>query len=657
MNNYSEIDLNRVKENVSKYAAIEDSKSFILNEEVSFNPIKIKRNLLETSELLALIRKDIFISFDGINNINDIFVKCKKEIPLNAIEASLVLSFHNHCKRIKDILNTIDGELSIKDYSDSICLNNSMADAIFKVVDTNGNIKEDASEKLKSIIESIESNDKALYDAAHTFITRHTNSLQEPTTYFRNNRVTFLIKNSDKNKFNGFTYGTSASGMASYVEPEVLVNLNSNHISYEQDKEEEIARLLMNLTYLIGENADDYMNNYDSLIKLNVAYAKAMYGFKNLGIIGELNNDELYIKDVCHPLIDSDQVVSNTYRLANPYKGIVISGTNTGGKTVGLKAIGLSVLMTYLGIPVIASEAKIPLYDNVYVDIDDNQSISNSLSTFSAHISNINYILNNATNKSLILIDELISGTDPKEAQAISLAILNKIESLNSNFVITTHYDDIKNYAYDNDSILLSSVGFDNEELKPTYKYIENSVGASNALEIAKRYFDDKSLIDFAKEVVKKANSKQDELMNKLSKEIEDNEKLKQEVINKVNENNKLKEELTNKLNTFENEKALLKIKYEDELNNYIEDIKDKALDKLDSIVEKKQVNVVKEIEDLKVNFVKEDVNYEVGDNVKVGEGDRIGTITYINNDKVEVNVNGLSIKTTIDNLTKMPKL
>ena len=117
MNNYSEIDLNRVKENVSKYAAIEDSKSFILNEEVSFNPIKIKRNLLETSELLALIRKDIFISFDGINNINDIFVKCKKEIPLNAIEASLVLSFHNHCKRIKDILNTIDGELSIKDYS------------------------------------------------------------------------------------------------------------------------------------------------------------------------------------------------------------------------------------------------------------------------------------------------------------------------------------------------------------------------------------------------------------------------------------------------------------------------------------------------------------------------------------------------------------
>lgn len=656
MNNYSEIDLNRVKEDIAKYAAIDDSKSFILNEEVPFNPIRIKRNISETKEILELLKKDNIISFDGIENISDILDRAKKDIPLTSIEVAKVLNFHNHAKRIKDVLNKLEDELLIKDYTDSINLNNQMASEINRVVDNYGNIKDDASLKLKGIIDAINQNDKALFDTARTFIQRHLNSLQEPTSYLRNNRVTFLIKNSDKNKFNGYTYGTSASGLASYVEPEVMISLNNAHISLAEDKDDEIAKLLMNLTYIIGANADDYLNNYDSLIRLNVVYAKATYGYKNNAVLGSITVDRLFLKDVCHPLIDIKNVVSNTYRLEKPYQGIVISGTNTGGKTVGLKVIGLSVLMTYLGIPVIASEVEVPLYDNIYVDIDDNQSISNSLSTFSAHISNINNILNNANEKSLILIDELISGTDPKEAQAISLAILNKIEKLHSNFVITTHYDDIKNYAYNNEHILLSSVGFDNQLLKPTYKYIENSVGASNALEIADRYFDDKELISFARNIVKENSNKQDELMDKLSKEIEDNEILKNQNLEMINENKSLKEELNRKLIEFENEKDNLRKKYELELNEYLDEIKEKAIDKLDSIKEKKQVNIVNEIEDLKVNFVKEVVIFEVGDNVKVGEGDRIGTILNINGNKVEVNVNGMSIKTSLDNLTKMPK-
>lgn len=656
MSNYTQIDLDKVKLDVAKYASIEDSKSFILNEEVSFNPIKINRNLNETNELLELIKKDINISFEGIENINEILDCAKKEIILTEYEVSLVLNFHNHAKRIKDILNKLEGELSIKDYSDSIYLNDNLAKSISKVVDNYGVIKEDASEKLQEIIHNINLNEKALNDAAHRFMSMHASSLQEANVFIRNNRTAFLIKNSDKNKFNGFTYGTSASGLASYVEPESLVSLNNNHIQLLQDKEEEITRLLMNLTYLVGEEADNYKNNYDSLLKLDVVYAKAYYGYKKNGIIAKICKDELLLKDICHPLIDESKVISNTYHLTSPYQGIVISGTNTGGKTVGLKCIGLSVLMTYLGIPLIASQANIPLYNNVFVDIDDNQSISNSLSTFSAHISNINNILNNADRNSLILIDELISGTDPKEAQAISLAILNKIESLGSAFVITTHYDDIKNYAYENEKILLSSVGFDSELLKPTYKYIENSVGASNALEIADRYFDDKSLISFAREVVKKASTKQDELMNKLSKQIEENEKLNSIVKEKILENTNLKNELTNKLNEFENEKAKLKKKYEEELNTYIEDIKNQAIEKLDSIKEKKQANIIEEIETLKVDEVKEDVTFEVGDNVKVGDGDRIGSISSISGERVEVNVNGLNVVTKLSNLTKMPK-
>ena len=657
MNNYQQIDLDRVKSDVAFYASIEDSKTYILNEEVSFNPIKIRRNIAETSEILKLIKKDIFISFDGIENINHLFEKASKDIVLTPVEVSQVLNFHNHCNRIKDILTKLEGDLAIKDYSDSIYINKNLAIEINKIVDNHGNIKDDASTKLKEIIDNIEKNEKALYDNARIFINRHQDSLQEPTFFIRNNRVTFLIKNSDKNKYNGFTYGSSASGLAFYVEPESFISLNNNHISLEEDKEDEIERLLRNLTYYIADNSESYINNYDSLLKLNVVYAKANYGFHNLGILGSISNDQLYLKDVCHPLIDRKEVVSNTYTLKKPYKGIVISGTNTGGKTVGLKVIGLSVLMTYLGIPVIAEDVQIPLYNNIYVDIDDNQSISNSLSTFSAHISNINFILNNANDKSLILIDELISGTDPKEAQAISLAILNKIEKLNAHFVVTTHYDDIKNYAYDNPEILLSSVGFDNENLKPTYKYIENSVGASNALEIANRYFDDKELILFARNIVKNKSSKQDELLDKLSKEIEDNERLKNELEIKNNELNTFKTEYESKIKEFELNKAELLKKYENELNAYIEDIKCQAEEKLDSIKESSQKEVVNVIESLKVNYVEpEKETFEVDDNVKVGDGDRIGVITAINGNRAEINVNGMTIKTSIDNLTKMPK-
>lgn len=657
MINYNQIDLDKVKEEVSKYAAITDSRIFIMNEIVPFNPLEIQRNLNETKEILNLLKKDIFISFSGIENINHIFNQAKKEMILTLKDVSDVLNFHNHCKRIKNTLDSIDDELDVKDYSDSIYVNDLMAKQINDVVDNYGNIKDDASDNLKNILKKIETNEQSLNNKAHEFLNRHNSSLQEASIFLRNGRVVFLLKNADKNKYKGYSYGSSSSGLATYVEPESFIDLNNNKIAFEEEKEEEIKRILMNLTYLISDNSDYYINNFNSLLKLDVVYAKAMYGFKECGIVSSIG-DYLYLKDVCHPLINKDTVISNTYTLSSPYKGIVISGTNTGGKTVGLKTIGLSVLETYLGIPVIASESIIPLYNNVFVDIDDNQSISNSLSTFSAHISNINYILNNANHNSLILIDELISGTDPKEAQAISLSILNKILELGSSFVITTHYDDIKNFAYKNPNILLSSVGFDTEKLQPTYKYIENSVGSSNALDIAERYFDDHTLIEYARSIVKNSSSKEEELMNKLAKEIENNVKLKEESQNKIDEYNDLINSYKSKIDSFEKDKNDLKIKYQKELNEYIDEIKQMAQDKLDSIVDKKDIRIIKEIEDLSFDTEedKQDTIFEVGDNVKVGSNDMIGVIDEINNDKVVVNINGMSIKTTLDNLTKMPK-
>ncbi|MBQ3419213.1 MAG: Smr/MutS family protein [Erysipelotrichaceae bacterium] len=657
MNNYNSIDLNKVKEQVLEFCAIDDSKTFILNEEVSFNPLQIKKNLRQSDEVIKLLNKGFNISFDGIENISDIFENANKNIVLSTIELSKILSFHNHCRRIKNKIDEIEDDYLIKDYSDSININEDLARRIGKVVDINGGIKEDASEKLSSIFYEINRNLDSIHSLSASFISKNNAYLQENNVFYRNDRVTFLLKNSAKNKFNGYQYGTSASGLASYVEPEQFIELNNKKLSLENDKQEEVNRLLKELTYYVSLYSQLYIANFDSIMMLDVIFAKGEYGYNKGGIVAKINSDNyLFLKNIAHPLIASNLVVSNTYELNNEYQGIVISGTNTGGKTVGLKLIGLSVLMSYLGIPLIAEEAQIPLYDNIYIDIDDNQSINNALSTFSAHISNINKILNNATEDSLILIDELISGTDPKEAQAISLAILEKILELKSKFVITTHYDEIKQFSFNNERILLSSVGFDLDELKPTYKYIENSIGMSNAIDIADRYFDSKEIIDNARKFLNINKSKEDELLEKLSIEIKENESLKEKLNNELLINKNLNLELNQRLKEIDDNKNNIYIEYKKQLNNYLINIKKEINDKVEALNdEKKASKLFSRIEQLKeVEDIKEEITLNVGDNVRLESGNQIGKILDINGEYANVSINGLNIKTNLNKLIKV---
>lgn len=659
MNYFDNIQLNLIKDKIIEHAFIKEAKDFIINEEVNFNPLVIKKNIKETSEALKILKDNNIINFDGIYDVNDILDKADKDITLNGIELKNVLVFHNHCARIKKQFESFNESYTIRDYSDSIMINNDVFNRIENCIDNSGEVKRDASDKLKEIYNQLDKCEIDLYNKAYSFIDKHSNSLQETSIYTRNDRIVFLIKNSDKNKYNGYTYGSSSSGLASYVEPASLIEENNKKVQLLQDKNDEIDRILKQLTYLISSICDEYRNNFESLIKLSVIFAKANYGYLNNGIIAEINDTRYFdFVDLCHPLIDQNKVVSNSYRIYEPYQGIVISGSNTGGKTVSLKAIGLSIIMTYLGIPIIASSASVPLYKNVYVDIDDNQSIVDSLSTFSAHITNINDILNNADRNCLILIDELISGTDPSQAQAISLAILDKIKELGSIFVITTHFDDIKKYSYDDENILLSSVGFNMETLSPTYKYLEDSIGSSNAIEIASRYFDDNSIIENAKYYLNKSKDEKDQLLEKLAKQIEENELEKEKLLNMQNNFNSLTKIYEDKLSEFEANKDSLKQKYINELNEYVLDIKEKAIDKLESIKEVENKNIINEIEELIDIKQEEDeeIVFNIGDNVRIKDNEQIGIITDLNNDLATINIKGLTVKTNIKDLKLMPK-
>ncbi len=658
MNYYDCLDLNIVKDKIKEYAAILQAKEYIENEEVSFNPLMIKNNAVLTLEALNLLKKDFNVTFSGIYCVDDILDKACKDITLTGIEIKNVLVFHNHCYRIKKLFNDFEG-LNLKDYTDSININEVIFDKVNNCIDNAGQIKENASDKLRQLNKDINILEKDIYNKAQVFINKHGSSLQQDSIFYRDNRITFLIKNSDKNKYSGYAYGTSSSGLASYVEPAIFVDMNNHMVELISMKIDEENRILRELSYLISTISKDYKYNFESLVKLNVIFAKANYGLHVNGIIPNFVDDNNFeFKDLCHPLLDEKKVVSNTYRLYEPYMGIVISGSNTGGKTVSLKAIGLSIVMSYLGIPIIASEARIPLYKNIYVDIDDNQSIADSLSTFSAHICNINDILNKANENTLILIDELISGTDPKQAQAISLAILDSILELKAKFIITTHFDDIKNYAYKHENILLSSVGFNMDTLKPTYKYLENSIGSSNAIEIASRYFDNKQITIKAKEYLIKNQSEEDVLLNKLSKQISDLEIEKEKIKENEFKLNNLKLDYENKINEFEKEKEKLKQDYIDSLNEYIEDIKDRAQEKLNNISTKQDKQIVKEISELSLNKeLVEKVEFKVGDNVRINDNEQVGEILSIENDDVTVSLRGLKVKTKLSDLKLMPKV
>jgi len=657
MNNYNSLDLSEIKKEIAGYSAIFESSRYILDETVDYNPLIIKRNILETNEALKLLIDDKYLSFDGILNPKEILDKAGKNITLNGNELYQILVLLNHSERIKKFFNNVEDDISLKDYSSSLMLNKNIVNEIEKAIDTAGNIKDDASIALKEITNKLIKNENDLMEKANRFIRTNTSSLQETSIYTRNNRVTFLIKNVDKNKFGGYSYGPSSSGSAQYVEPKLFIELNNEKERLENQRLEEIERIFSRLTYLVSTFSDELTNNFETMVKLNVIFSKANYGFKRNGKLASIG-EYLDLKYICHPLINSNSVVSNNYSLKEPYKGIVISGSNTGGKTVSLKLIGLSIILTYLGIPLLCEKAIIPLFDNVYVDIDDNQSIASSLSTFSAHISNINFILMNANEKSLILIDELISGTDPKEAQAISISILERILNIGSSFVITTHFDDIKNFAYDNPNILLSSVGFDLKNLKPTYKYFENSVGASNALEIASRYFSDECIVNRAKEILLEHKSSHEILMDKLANEVAYNDSLKNELENKEKELNDIKDDYLKKINDFENSKIKIKEDYLNELNIYIENKKEE----IDNYISDFKVNNKENVKNIKKQLdktiektiEKKVEKIEVGDIVTVNNNEVHSEVLEINNDNVIINMNGIKVKTKIKNLTKI---
>ena len=450
-----------------------------------------------------------------------------------------------------------------------------------RIIDEDGYIRPDASLELKNIKVNISKLKNKSDQILKNILRSNVKKLTEAIVTKRNDRDVILVKPEYKNDFGGIIHDESASGNTFYVEPKENVEINNEIGILKRKEKEEILRILKEASEVIKGKADELINSLWNFSQIEFIFSKmnfcARKGFNKQNIV---NSQEINLKKAFNPLIDKDVVVKNDISLDNKGNSLIITGPNTGGKTVILKTVGLCVFLSHLGFYIPAlEESTVGFFEDVFVDVGDEQSIENNLSTFSSHMTNIIDILNKTNNKSIILLDELCSGTDPSEGAVLSIALLEKFKDLNATMLCTTHYPEIKNYCFESEYYKNSSMEFDFEKLKPTYRFIIGLPGKSNAINISAKLGLEQSIIDEASSLLE-VNTKENNLfIDKLSESIREYD-YKLEYINRtLDEIDEVKQTLDTNLQKYEEYKESLYNDLSIELNREIEEKKEEMLE------------------------------------------------------------------------------
>ena len=449
-----------------------------------------------------------------------------------------------------------------------------------RIIDEDGYIRPDASLELKNIKVNISKLKNKSDQILKNILRSNVKKLTEAIVTKRNDRDVILVKPEYKNDFGGIIHDESASGNTFYVEPKENVEINNEIGILKRKEREEILRILKEASEVIKENADELINSLWNFSQIEFIFSKmnfcARNGFNKQNIV---NSQELNLKKAYNPLIDKDVVVKNDVILDNKGNSLIITGPNTGGKTVILKTVGLCVYLTHLGFYIPAlEESTVGFFEDVFVDIGDEQSIENNLSTFSSHMTNIIDILNKTNDKSIILLDELCSGTDPSEGAVLSIALLEKFKNLNATMLCTTHYPEIKNYCFESEYYKNSSMEFDFEKLKPTYRFIIGLPGKSNAINISAKLGLEQSIIDEASSLLE-VNTKENNLfIDKLSESIREYDHKLEYISKSLDEIDEVKEILETNLQKYGEYKESLYNDLSIELNKEIEAKKEEML-------------------------------------------------------------------------------
>ena len=665
------IDLSRLEKTKEKFLDIDiikeksilDKELMLMKEMIDFYKYDDGLELAGLADITKMMNSiDIIGSYLSVEDLATL----KKNLTIFRISKSRAKNVRDKYKTIWNLFSDVEEVREIENF-------------ISEAINDEGVLKDDASIGLRDVRrqkQNINANIKEKFD--ELISNKNTqNAIQERIVTQRNDRYVIAVKTDFKGLVKGIEHDRSATGSTVYIEPLNVVSLNNKLREYEAREREEIRKILLRITEIIKTKKEEILEIKEILERLDFIDAKTTYSVNKKCIVPKIINKEyLKLVEARHPLIDENTVVPINFELGNPENIMLITGPNTGGKTVTLKVAGLLTIMALSGIPIPANEkTEVGYFHNVLADIGDEQSLEQNLSSFSGHVSKIKDIIEHASSKSLVLMDELGSGTDPMEGAAFAMAIIDYLNKKHVTSIITTHYSEVKAYAFNTTGIKSASMEFNVETLSPTYKLLEGIPGESNALIIARKYGISEEIIENAKSYISEDNQRVEEMLKSIKEKNDKLEMMHAQLEATRTELDKQKNIYEQKMVKLENEKnEIIKRAYE-EADNYLKNMQAKAknlIDKINSEESKKEdaknaqrsLNMLREsfITDKKKNvkekkIITQNVDFAIGEEVLVKTMNQNGKILKIMPDnRIQVQTGILKLVVSTDDIVKIQK-
>ncbi len=669
------LELNKILEMLAEQTSFEDARTAALETEPSSGLFEVNELLRETYDAHALTGRFGAPAFGNIHNMTNSLIRAEAGAVLTPIELLRCASLLHSIRAAVDWRSkSASVETCLDMRFNALTANKYLETKITSSILSEDEIADNASPELASIRKKIAAASSKIRERLDKLI--HSQSmqkyLQDSIVTIRSGRFVIPVKAEYRSAVSGLVHDTSSSGATVFIEPMSVVEANNDIRILHSKEQAEIDRILAELSAELGAYADQISQSYKVLTELNVIFAKAHLAYKMKASMPVMNNEgRIFLKKARHPLIPSDKVVPTDIELGKDFDTLVVTGPNTGGKTVSLKTTGLLTLMAMCGLMIPAADnSELSVFENILVDIGDEQSIEQSLSTFSAHMTNIKRIIEQADDKSLVLIDELGAGTDPVEGAALAEAIIERLRSQGARIAATTHYAELKSYALDTAGVENACCEFDVATLRPTYKLLIGMPGRSNAFAISERLGISSEVVDRARELVSAENSKFEDVVSKL-------EKSRNELDKRVREAEEIKAQAQAELERArqESEKIIAESQKElDSAKQQAEGIITKAraqvygvLDEIEAIRRKKDVTAdekaklkadIKNMEDA-ADPIKEASNegyvlprpLKVGDLVLIFDIDKKATVLETGKDSVLVQAGIIKTRVPLSNL------
>lgn len=640
----------------------------------------------ETDEAAKVYRMRGTIPLDGIYDIGAHVKRSSIGGMLSPIELNHVASTVHTSRQMKRFIEEFHEEEAVPilfTLTDSITVLAELEEEIKMAIDEQGSVLDSASDTLRTLRNQLRRNEAKIREKLESMI-RSSNAqkmLSDSIITIRNDRYVIPVKQEYRGNYGGIVHDQSASGQTLFIEPQSVVTLNNELQGIRVKEQQEIDRILTQLTALVAQNEEELLHIVTVLADIDFMFAKAKYAHRLKASKPKINDEgKIVLLKAKHPLIPPEVVVANDIVLGDTYKSIVITGPNTGGKTVTLKTVGLCTLMAQAGLQIpVLDGSEMGVFKSVYADIGDEQSIEQSLSTFSSHMVNIVGILEKVDHESLVLFDELGAGTDPQEGAALAISILDEVNKRGARVIATTHYPELKAYGYNRESVVNASVEFDIETLSPTYRLLIGVPGRSNAFEISKRLGLKEDVIETARSHVSEDSNKIENMIASLEESRRQAEREHEDAKDLLKQAEMLHRDLQKQVMEYYEKKETLQEKAKKEAKEIMEEAKKEAeavigdlrkmqLEKRAEIKEHELIDARKRLEDatpqieIKKQQAAANTNhvYQPGDEVKVLTFNQKGQLLEKVSDKewqVQIGIMKMKVKEKDLEFIKAPKV